>query len=159
MRSVSPANVVLHLKMAVFWVVAPCSQVEVYRRFRGACSLHLHVIALITETASASGTSVNVHQSTRRYNPDDSHLYSRRRENLKSHLHLIMLLSGYEYKLWSFWICGSRFLHAPVASVLLSLNVLKIFSYVQCKKLRHFIVYFRRLQTWTVLSCDLYAVL
>jgi hypothetical protein len=25
------------MKMAVFWVVAPCSLVEVYRRFRGAC--------------------------------------------------------------------------------------------------------------------------
>jgi hypothetical protein len=26
--------------MAVFWVVAPCSLVEVYRRFRGAYCLH-----------------------------------------------------------------------------------------------------------------------
>jgi hypothetical protein len=29
-------------KMAVFWVVAPCSLVEIYRRFRGPCCLHLH---------------------------------------------------------------------------------------------------------------------
>jgi hypothetical protein len=28
------------MNMAVFWVVAPCSLVEVYRRFRGACCLH-----------------------------------------------------------------------------------------------------------------------
>jgi hypothetical protein len=27
-------------KMAVFWVVAPCSLVQGYRRFRGACCLH-----------------------------------------------------------------------------------------------------------------------
>jgi hypothetical protein len=27
-------------KMAVFWVVEPCSLVEVYRRFRGPCCLH-----------------------------------------------------------------------------------------------------------------------
>jgi hypothetical protein len=27
--------------MAVFWVVAPCSLVEVYRRFRGTCCLHI----------------------------------------------------------------------------------------------------------------------
>jgi hypothetical protein len=27
-------------KMAVFWVVALCSPVAVYRRFRGACCLH-----------------------------------------------------------------------------------------------------------------------
>jgi hypothetical protein len=30
-------------KMAVFWVVAPCSLVEVYRRFRGPCCLHHQV--------------------------------------------------------------------------------------------------------------------
>jgi hypothetical protein len=29
-------------KMAVFWVVAPCSLVEVYQRFRGPCGLHHH---------------------------------------------------------------------------------------------------------------------
>jgi hypothetical protein len=28
------------VKMAIFWVVAPCSVIEVYRRFRGACCLH-----------------------------------------------------------------------------------------------------------------------
>jgi hypothetical protein len=28
------------MKMAVFWDVALCSLVEVYRRFRGACCLH-----------------------------------------------------------------------------------------------------------------------
>jgi hypothetical protein len=27
-------------KMTVFWVVAPCSLVEVYQRFRGPCCLH-----------------------------------------------------------------------------------------------------------------------
>jgi hypothetical protein len=27
----------IHLEMAVFWVVAPCSMVEVYQRFRGPC--------------------------------------------------------------------------------------------------------------------------
>jgi hypothetical protein len=27
-------------KMAVFWVVAPCSLVEVYQSFRGPCCLH-----------------------------------------------------------------------------------------------------------------------
>jgi hypothetical protein len=28
------------MKMAVFWVVALCSLVEVYQRFRGPCCLH-----------------------------------------------------------------------------------------------------------------------
>jgi hypothetical protein len=28
------------MKMDVFWVVAPCSLVDVYQRFRGPCCLH-----------------------------------------------------------------------------------------------------------------------
>jgi hypothetical protein len=28
------------MKVAVFWVLAPCSLVEVHRRFKGACCLH-----------------------------------------------------------------------------------------------------------------------
>jgi hypothetical protein len=28
------------MKIAVFWVIAPCSLVEVYQRFRGPCCLH-----------------------------------------------------------------------------------------------------------------------
>jgi hypothetical protein len=53
------------MKMAVFWVVAPCSLVEVYRRF----------IALMMEAASTSETSVNFHQTTWRNNSEDSHLH------------------------------------------------------------------------------------
>jgi hypothetical protein len=30
---------ILSMKMAVFWVVAPCSLVELYQRFRGPCCL------------------------------------------------------------------------------------------------------------------------
>jgi hypothetical protein len=30
------------MKMAVFWVIAPCSLVEVYQYFRGTCCLHHH---------------------------------------------------------------------------------------------------------------------
>jgi hypothetical protein len=37
--------------MAVFWVVAPCSLVEVYQRFRGPCCLHLHGGATTQKTA------------------------------------------------------------------------------------------------------------
>jgi hypothetical protein len=33
------------MKMAVFWVVAPCSLVELYQRFRGPCCLHHHSFA------------------------------------------------------------------------------------------------------------------
>jgi hypothetical protein len=54
--------------MAVFWVVAPCSLVEVYQRFRGPCCLH----------HQGDESSVK-----RRYNPEDNHLRTHRRENLK----------------------------------------------------------------------------
>jgi hypothetical protein len=59
------------MKMAVFWVVVPCSLVEVYR-FRGPCCLHL--IALMMKAASTSETLVNIYQTTWCYNPEDSHL-------------------------------------------------------------------------------------
>jgi hypothetical protein len=45
------------------------------------------VITLMMEEASTYETSVNFYQTTRGNNPDDSHLHTRRRENLKSQLH------------------------------------------------------------------------
>jgi hypothetical protein len=56
-------------KMAVFWVVAPCSLVEVYQRFRGPCSMMM-------EAVSTSEMLETFYQTTRRYNPEDSHLHS-----------------------------------------------------------------------------------
>jgi hypothetical protein len=58
------------MKMAVFWVVAPCSMVEAYQCFRGA----LQGIALNLEAASTSEMSVNFYQTTQCNNPEDSHL-------------------------------------------------------------------------------------
>jgi hypothetical protein len=43
------------------------------------------IIALMTEAASASETSVNFYQATRHNNPEDSHLRTHRCENLKSY--------------------------------------------------------------------------
>jgi hypothetical protein len=59
-------------KMAVFWIVAPSSVVEVYRRFRGPCCLYHQGIM---EAAGTSEMSVNFYHPTRRNNPEDSHLY------------------------------------------------------------------------------------
>jgi hypothetical protein len=61
-----------YLKMAVLWVAAPRSLDR--------------TIALMMEAASTSEMSVNFYQTTRRNNPEDSHLHTRRRENLKSHI-------------------------------------------------------------------------
>jgi hypothetical protein len=41
--------------------------------------------ALMLEAADISETSVKFYQTKRRYNPEDSHLHTRRRENLTSH--------------------------------------------------------------------------
>jgi hypothetical protein len=42
-------------------------------------------MALMMQAARTSETFVNFYQTTRRYNPEDSHLRSHRRENLKSY--------------------------------------------------------------------------
>jgi hypothetical protein len=54
------------MKMTVFWDFAPCSLVEIDRRFRGA---------LMMEAASTSETSVNFYETTRRNIPEDRHLH------------------------------------------------------------------------------------
>jgi hypothetical protein len=74
--------------MAVFWAVAPCNLVEVYQRFRGTCCSIIRVvmIALMMEAARTSETPVSFYQTTRRNSPKGSHLHTRRRENLKSHI-------------------------------------------------------------------------
>jgi hypothetical protein len=46
------------------------------------------------EAESTSETSVNFYQTTRRNNPDNSHLHTRRRENLKSHIFLSPVRRG-----------------------------------------------------------------
>jgi hypothetical protein len=44
------------------------------------------LVPLTMEAACTSETSVNFYQTTRRSIPEDSHLHSHRRENLKSRL-------------------------------------------------------------------------
>jgi hypothetical protein len=68
----------MFLKIAVFWVVAPCSLVEVYQRFRGPCRHHPQ----------------GERQPTRSYNPEDSNLHTHRRENLKSYMFLFYILQN-----------------------------------------------------------------
>jgi hypothetical protein len=55
--------------------------------FKSACCLHHQGdITLVMEAASTSEMSVNFYQTTWRSNPEDSHLYTCCRENLKPHL-------------------------------------------------------------------------
>jgi hypothetical protein len=47
----------------------------------------IRAIALMMEAARTSETFVNFYQTTRRYNPEVSHLHTHRRENLKSYFY------------------------------------------------------------------------
>jgi hypothetical protein len=71
-------------KMAVYCVVTPCSLTAVYRRFTHDCCLLQQGDDLMAEAASTRETSVIFYQTARRCNPEDSHLHTRRRENLRS---------------------------------------------------------------------------
>jgi hypothetical protein len=60
--------------MALFWVVATSI-----------------IVALMMEAARISETLVNFYQTIQRYNPEDNHLRTNSRENLKSYLGRILL--------------------------------------------------------------------
>jgi hypothetical protein len=63
------------MKMAVFWVVAPCSLVEVYTDVSEVLATSIiRAIALMMEAASTSERFVNLYQITLRNNPEHSHL-------------------------------------------------------------------------------------
>jgi hypothetical protein len=67
------------MKMAVFWVVAPCSLVEVYQHFRGTCCFQHQG----DEVASTCEMLVNFHQNTWHYNSEDSHFHAHHHKNLR----------------------------------------------------------------------------
>jgi hypothetical protein len=75
-------------KMTVFWYVAPCSLLEIDRRFRGAYCFHHQgdKIALMIEAVNTSKTLANLYETTRCNIPEDGNFHTRRHENLKSHL-------------------------------------------------------------------------
>jgi hypothetical protein len=57
-------------KFKVFWDVAPCSHVEVDRRFKMRTASIIRVMMM--ESVRTSETSVNFNLTTRLYIPDDS---------------------------------------------------------------------------------------
>jgi hypothetical protein len=60
-QSVSIVGYCLETKMAVLWVVAPCSLVEVYQRFRGPYCPHHQGDSLMMEAAR---TPTSLHGAT-----------------------------------------------------------------------------------------------
>jgi hypothetical protein len=75
------------MKMAVFWVVAPCSGRSLLAFQRSIIRV---VITLMMEAARTSEILVNFYQTTCLYNPEDSHLCAHRHENLKSQFEILL---------------------------------------------------------------------
>jgi hypothetical protein len=67
------------------------------------------LIALMMEAARTCETLVNFYQITRGYNPEDSHLRTHRRENLRSYLYPFCLNVFFR------WLISSSRLSAPHA--------------------------------------------
>jgi hypothetical protein len=60
------------MKIPVYWIIAPCSLVEVYLHFSDTyCVYH---IALMVEAASTTETSANIYHTVGRNNSEDGHL-------------------------------------------------------------------------------------
>jgi hypothetical protein len=60
--------------MAVFWIVAPCSQVDVSDVSDVLAASIIRAIPLTMEGVSTSEMSANFYLTTRRNKPEDSHL-------------------------------------------------------------------------------------
>jgi hypothetical protein len=69
------------MKMTTFWIVAPCSLVEVADV---SDVLAASIIRAMSTYCPDDGGS-SFYQTTRRNNPEGSHPHIRRLENLKSH--------------------------------------------------------------------------
>jgi hypothetical protein len=72
----------------------------------------VRAIVLMMEAAATSETSVNFYQTTSCYNPEDSHLHTRRRENLK--FQEFVIISDTEYKRRSLFLCNRTSCKLPV---------------------------------------------
>jgi len=70
-ETIQTDNACLLLKFRVFWDVLPCSQIDVYRRFRGAYCLHHRVIIALMMEAARTEASVGIQLRTRQYIPED----------------------------------------------------------------------------------------
>jgi hypothetical protein len=66
------------MKMTAFWNIAPCTLVEVDRRFQSCVTVS--IIVLMIRAVRASETWVYFNEATRSYIPEDCHLYTYRRE-------------------------------------------------------------------------------
>jgi hypothetical protein len=85
-------------KMTAFWDVAPCSLVDIQRRYivtTASIMMMIIIITLMIGAASSPETLASIHDITRFYVPKCSHLQTRR-INLISHIYMDFLEKCYE---------------------------------------------------------------
>jgi hypothetical protein len=80
------------MKLTASWYIAPCSLVEVDRRFRGASLINLRM-----EVISISETSVYLDETTQGNISKSCYLQTRDRENMK--FHILFSSSGLKFHL------------------------------------------------------------
>jgi hypothetical protein len=85
--------------MVNFWVVAPCSLVEVYRQFIGVYCFHRQDDNPLMEAVRTSDTSINLYQITQFNNPTDTHL-------LLTAVRISKLTSKFSLICYTFAVCS-----------------------------------------------------
>jgi hypothetical protein len=101
------------MKEAVIWVVAPCSLVEIYGRFRGAYCL---IVLMMKVEAATSETSVNAYRTTRCKNPFNSFL-----KVCEQIVHLLTIL----YQVEKCWVQGNIAEFKSILTIFYRLLLLK----------------------------------
>jgi hypothetical protein len=100
------------MKMTVFWDVAPCSLVEVYRRFTCAYSLHyqgylftnrLHFTAWCLGTGTSCNDSISVHMS-KMFKRTDRLRIAKVSISLSTGLGIIPIHLQYDSVQWRVWL-------------------------------------------------------
>jgi hypothetical protein len=90
--------------------------------FGNSCCLHhQELIALMIEAASTSETSVNFYQTTRRSNPEDSHLHADFDGNsyLRSNVYVFIILrTGYQKVVWVYFETGTGYVLSFILCIL-----------------------------------------
>jgi hypothetical protein len=86
--------VFLRMRIAVFWVVTPHSDVVGYQLFGGPCHLHMH-LALKMVAAWPSETSVSYYITTRSNNTENYNFNLHPPEELKSYIAVYILYNIY----------------------------------------------------------------
>jgi hypothetical protein len=107
-RTSVSAEILVQMQVGVLWVVAPCSDMVRYQRFRRTCCLHTH------PEKRSSETSVSCHITIRRHNIEDYDFNLHCSEEFNSNLSSINMLKECEAR--SFFGVGAYWSQSSLLS-------------------------------------------